>query len=1006
MRRLVPFLLLMLLLPVAGSSQRRRTPQPKRFEIVEQKTKPLTYGVLVEKYATNYSIKGDGTALQTVEMEQKCVLAGCVERMKKWEQIYNAELQSLRLIGAHLVKKNGKRIDLTKDNGVSLPTPQAESAPDFSSLRQLEISFPGYEIGDTISYKLEIETTKPIFGKHFDSLELYPAVFGWSSIEVNVTAPADYAIHFDTAGLEGGEVASANSLKSWRWRRSGVAALPLETAMYDTQRTSPRFAVTTFSSFEQLGAAFGEGVRQKAVITPELQALADEITKDLKDPSDQAAAIYQWVNKNIRYLLVVLDRGGWIPHSTEQILKNRYGDCKDYTTLIYAMLKAKGIESVPVLINSKFGNWFPKVATMEHFDHAVLYIPKLELFADATSPNTRLGLIPQTLVGKTALQSGEKPGLISVPQNRPDDNQLLSEVDVEILENGTLRSRVSNVFAGRSEILFRPIFSDAKRTGLADHLVKFQLAFYGLTGSGRVLEISDPHAVADPFSIKLEVEIPDFTTFTPKGSLTIPAGINTLSMASLEAFAKDEHRNTDLFTGATRLRESFRIKVPQKVIFSELPADVKFVNLAGSFEMGFSKTPQGIELRRELVLLKDSFEPIEYAAFKELIASAVSALNTAVPYVSDGSLTAKRPTPRRVPQRQPATGLRDVLSDMYGLDEKPLGAAEVRRLEARLSTQPNDIETREKLLRHYGRYDLKETPAIVKARKEHKLWLIRNRPEKARSRLLGWYFSNEKNSDEYIALRDEWKKQIASKPADVNVWLNAVELVQHADPLLAEEMLADGQRLHPESYEYPHQISLLLANRLDDARDPLSPNQRAEVAKRSIENGKRALFLLKKERSEIRDSDRAELLISLAPAVLESGDIDFAESLARELVLDFGGDPSNYNFEKAAHVGNTILGKAALARNDVARAAEHLMISVKAPLRKPAGYFSDIDLSLAAQLFKKGEKKVVSEFLSSALKISGFVDSPDLNEDEIAALKKWIAEIEKGSQPTFDFEKP
>lgn len=1005
MRRLITLLLLVMVLPTAAVSQRRRTPTPPR-PVEVAKNSPQTLGQAVEKYVSSYTIKSDGTAVQTLEMLQKCAIEACVERMKKLEQIYNAELQSLKLISATLIKKDGTKVDVTKDNGKSLPTPQAESAPGFSSLRQFAVVFDKYELGDAISHKVEVHTTKSIFGNHFDSLELYPAVFEWKSIEVNVTAPTDVHLYFDTTGLEGGETVSGNGTKTWKWKRTGLSAFPIETAMYDTQRMSPRFAVTTFQSFEQLAAAFGDGVRRQAVVTPEVQTLADEVTKGLKDQSDQAAAIYQWVNKNIRYLLVVLDRGGWVPHSTEQILKNRYGDCKDYTALIYAMLKAKGIDSVPVLINAQFSNWFPNVATMKHFDHAILYVPELKLFADATSPNTRLGMIPQQLVGKTALLSGERPALIAVPKDRPDDNQLLSDVEVEFFENGSLRSSVNNTFAGRSEILFRPLFTDAKRSGMADSLVKLQLAYYGLTGTGQVLEISDPHSVSDPFKMKLQVDLPEFTTFAKKGSLSLPAGINAMSMATMELFTKEERRNTDLFIGATRMRERFKVKLPEKVTVSELPTTIKFANKTGTFEFSVLRTPDGFELLRELVLLTDAIEPGDYADFQVLVEKAVRAVNAEVGYTSDGSLSAKRPRSGKSSPKPTANGMdgvKDVVSEMLGVEDAKLPSTEVRRLEARLKAKPAEVETREKLLRHYRSSGVKETAAVIAARKEHKLWFIRNLPRRATTRLIGWYFSRE-DSLEYTALRDEWKKQIATKPTDLGIWLNAFDLVQYAESELAEEFLLGGKSLFPNAYEFPRELSLLNASRLEDSDANLE--KRAVWTRQCLEFGKHALQILKTERSNVRDSDRAELLLGLAPVAFDSGDLDLAEALSRELVLDFGGDTSGSKFEEAAHNGNTILGRSALAKGDVQKAVDHLLISIRAPLRKPEGYFYQINLSLAEELFKKGEKKAVSEFLSLALKISGYVDSPDLNEDEITAIKKWIAEIEKDGSPTFDFDMP
>ena len=206
----------------------------------------------------------------------------------------------------------------------------------------------------------------------------------------------------------------------------------------------------------------GRTAESKANITPEIIELANRITKDISDPRQQASAIYEWVNKNIRYLLVYLDRGGWIPHDTSQIVKNGYGDCKDYTILIKTLLKVKGIESYPVIIRSDMTDWVPDVAVPGFFNHAILYIPSIDLFADATAPNTRLGLIPQTIVGKQGFLAGEKTGVIKTPADRPGDSEVLSDVVVTYAPDGGMKAVSKNTYRGRGEILFRPMFGGAQ----------------------------------------------------------------------------------------------------------------------------------------------------------------------------------------------------------------------------------------------------------------------------------------------------------------------------------------------------------------------------------------------------------------------------------------------------------------------------------------------------------------------------------------------------------------
>lgn len=67
---------------------------------------------------------------------------------------------------------------------------------------------------------------------------------------------------------------------------------------------------------------------------------------------------------NIRYVGIWLGNGGIVPHPAEDILQNRYGDCKDKATLLQALLAAKGIYSQQVLIN--LGDSFYRSEGCEH----------------------------------------------------------------------------------------------------------------------------------------------------------------------------------------------------------------------------------------------------------------------------------------------------------------------------------------------------------------------------------------------------------------------------------------------------------------------------------------------------------------------------------------------------------------------------------------------------------------------------------------------------------------
>jgi len=66
------------------------------------------------------------------------------------------------------------------------------------------------------------------------------------------------------------------------------------------------------------------------------------------------------------------------PHSTSEIFKNKYGDCKDLSLLTMAMLKSVGIDSQTALFNTEYSINDPKydLPIPSLFDHVLLLVKR------------------------------------------------------------------------------------------------------------------------------------------------------------------------------------------------------------------------------------------------------------------------------------------------------------------------------------------------------------------------------------------------------------------------------------------------------------------------------------------------------------------------------------------------------------------------------------------------------------------------------------------------------
>lgn len=965
---------------------------------------PESYGFTIENWKAVITVNKDGSSVATTEVSERLETKAALNSFGKFRVEFNSDMSDLSVAEAYYVKPDGTKKDFSPNAFVVKLTPQAEAAPSFSSLKMMQVDLGEAEPGDLIHYKTIKTDKKNYFDGKFDDFFVFENIVNWRSAEIELSAPADYPLQVQAVDLTGGKLPDTEDGRAhWHWSLKDKKAIEPGEIFNDQIGSGPKLAVSGFKDYAELGSAYWAEAEKKAVVTPEVQRLADEITRDAKTPEQQAYDIYQWVNKNIRYLSIVLDRGGWVPHSTTEILANRYGDCKDYSTILNALLKAKNIESYPVLIRSDFTNWFPSVAVPAFFNHAILYIPSLDLFADATNENTRLGLIPQTIVGKKAFLAGTKVGVIQVPSDRPDDNQMLSTVNLTVTANGDVKAVSKNSYVGRTEILFRPIFSSSDVRSSSEFFVAAMLHYFGQDGTGKILRIADPFKVNEPFEIELEVSLNNYTDLRPSGTFTIPMALNLNNPLSLEALVRSEKRQTDFNFGATRIREDYLVAFPAGVT-PQASESFEYSNDVGVYSKKFLLENGNVRVIRELVIKKDVISAAQYPLLRELIKKLVANYIAEIKYVSTVTPRPSRSVAAAAPTVKSLFSPFDRIPGFAGA--KPLSARQAAALEASLQKNPDDKNAHRDLLFYYAGYHTKDTPLRIRSRVRHYIWFVEHFPESTELQLIGTPgLDNTASSPEYKAVWPAWLAAVAKDKLNSTVRLNAYKFANHFNTDDGEQLLAEGMRLDPENYQFPFTLSERYSKKFDPAK-PEPDAERSARVKKELEYGRVALDLLKKERSSERDRVRMNLLQDLAKAAFDADELESAKKLATELILDFGQNDYSSNYDSAAHIGNIVLGRVALKENNVAKAGEYLLIAIKAPLRKEDSWLPDIDTDLARDLLKAGQKDVVLEYLKLCEGLSNLRREKDLFADTIKALKRWQDQIKAGQAPSWDIYKP
>lgn len=304
------------------------------------------------------------------------------------------------------------------------------------------------------------------------------------------------------------------------------------------------------------------------------------------DPVTRSRKLFEWVQREVRYVAIEVGMGGWRPHSAEETFASRAGDCKDKATLLRSMLRAAGVDSHPASINLHGGlprpHVVPNLGTANHMILAI-DLPKGLHLVDPTSRTASFEELPAEDQGAEvvlATKEGVEP--IVSPESSADANSKHVEIRLELSDQdegaGQFRLVTSGQFA-----------SDLAGDLLAESEAKQRERAKGWLWLSRGNVAATLHReVMDPRR-KIEME----------GRLTIPRVVgrsgSTLVFRLSDVIAPPGLRlsakpRTQPIVFQNRVSRSldFRIRIPTGLAVTQVPDAVALRSEFGTFEISWT----------------------------------------------------------------------------------------------------------------------------------------------------------------------------------------------------------------------------------------------------------------------------------------------------------------------------------------------------------------------------------------------------------------------------------
>lgn len=399
----------------------------------------------------------------------------------------------------------------------------------------------GLQVGDVLRTVFSLTETDAVLGGHVqDALVLLPAPlkvgFGRARLIWKTARP------LGIKPLVPGLVLTPKPLDG-TWTEL-VVPLPVA-KLPETPKNSPsRFTaqpLLQFSSFPDwasVGKVMAPLYAVQGSIAPgsDLAARVDAIAARSPDPERRMADALRLVQDEVRYELIAMGNGNYMPQAPAETWAKRYGDCKAKTRLLLAVLDRLGIAAEPVLANSKRGDAVADlVPSALAFDHVFVRarIGAEDFWLDGTMLGSRLADIRDVpRYGFVLPVGGETPALLDLPRRahtRPDIEADLAfdmTAGPHLPTPYRLTMRYNGGYAAINKVDPGPSY-DEKLTAFAE---KAASNWVGNTFVGKPAAVYDPEAAV--WTLEFDgIAYPDWTYRDGHYALALPPALKVTTDA-------------------------------------------------------------------------------------------------------------------------------------------------------------------------------------------------------------------------------------------------------------------------------------------------------------------------------------------------------------------------------------------------------------------------------------------------------------------------------------------
>ncbi|WP_159917382.1 DUF3857 domain-containing protein [Pantoea sp. 18069] len=553
------------------------------------------------RYRVDHEVHADASSVTTETFEILLKTPAAIDQFSQIYHSYSEKMETLEVLSAYTLTADDQRHDVAPERIYTQESYSSAAAPIYADHKVRVIVFPNLAPGSRLAYQIRRTRNIPHFPGYFSLLDTFSIFDQHENAEITLTAPADLPMNVFSRDVQGSNTATLRDGRAhWRWQYQRKEPLKVQNRWAAAWTFSPTIMASTYSDWSQVAKAYQVKAKPAAEVTPAIKTLAEKITQGVTDRRAQAAALHHWVAQNIRYVAVYLGNGGLEPNTAQSVLDHHYGDCKDHVVLLEALLAAKDIASSPALIRAGGGPLLPSVPLVEHFNHAITYIPEFDLYVDSTHPWARFGQLSSENLGAPVLHTHQAQ-LAHTPPNDHLRNHTTTTTELVFDKAGNLQGQAKVQLSELDEISLRAQLSQLNsqnRTAVEEST----MAACGMNGHGRIEMQGDPFDLGRPFSASYAFRADDFIDFGMVGGIAVPQPPANGSFRHVAAGTAAPANATPFQCDAGLSDETYHMEFPADIPIIAIPASQHFRNAAGEYLMEWKRQGQRVSVHHRLQL--------------------------------------------------------------------------------------------------------------------------------------------------------------------------------------------------------------------------------------------------------------------------------------------------------------------------------------------------------------------------------------------------------------------